>query len=152
VSDPKLEIKAGDDPLNTWNAPPPTSPPNPKHTTRMFPYTQAHRWKNKEAGTEFKVLPWFQPMAEYSRMDFRGLLKDLLPEMSDDVLAEFNCYSGLVVHAGWQLHNDAGVWFCVQHGIEEHFEDLGVWKDEDGEAKISIPLTKESMAKAEEKK
>lgn len=146
------ELKAGEDPLNSWNPGPPISPPNPK---RKFPFAKARRWRNKNGDglSHFKVLPWFQPIAEDSRLDFRGLIKDLLPELADDMLAEFNCYSGLVVHVGWQILNDAGVWFCVQHGIEDQFEDLGEWVDGEGpDAKIVMALTTESIEKEKQEK
>lgn len=113
-----------------------------KKEERKFPFAKARRWRNKISGKEFKVLPWFQPVGEESRFDFKGLIRDLFPEFTNDVLAEFNCYSGLVIHAGWQLHNDAGVWFCVQHGeVETHFDDLGDFKEEDGPVEKPFPLT-----------
>ena len=54
---------------------------------RNFPFAKARRWRNKNLGEgkgvpgEFKVLPWFQPIDNESRIDFKCLLKDLIPKI-----------------------------------------------------------------------
>ena len=117
---------------------------------RNFPFAKARRWKSKLNGKHFKVVPWFQPIDNESRLDFKGLFKEIEPTLfTDDFLANFNVYSGLVIHLGWQIYNDAGVWFCIQMGLQEHYEDLGDWKDEDGKSEPAFPLTKQTIAEAE---
>jgi hypothetical protein len=124
---------------------------------RNFPFAKARRWRNKTIADgatkpkEFKVLPWFQPIDNESRIDFKCLLKDLMPEMSDDMLAEFDVYSGLMLHVGWQIHNDAGMWLCLQKNLQDQFEDLGDWKDEDGKEEPPFPLTEKSIKEKEER-
>lgn len=124
---------------------------------RNFPFARPRRWRNKTLGEgkgvpgEFKVLPWFQPIDNESRIDFKCLLKDLMPELSDDMMAEFEIYSGLMVHAGWQLHNDAGMWFCIQRELKDQFDDLGDWDDKDGKQIPAFPLTEKSMKEKAER-
>jgi len=124
---------------------------------RNFPFAKARRWRNKNLGEgkgvpgEFKVLPWFQPIDNESRIDFKCLLKDLMPEMSEDMLAEFDVYSGLMLHVGWQLHNDAGMWFCIQKELKDQFDDLGDWDDKDGKEIPAFPLTEKSMKEKAER-
>jgi hypothetical protein len=85
-------------------------------------------WRNKETGKVIKFLPWLQPISD-SRMDFQALLRDLDLGFTDDMLADFKCYSGLVIHCGWQFENDNNIWISVHPSIEEHFEKLGRWSE-----------------------
>ena len=113
-------------------------------TDRTFPHAKPRRWKSKIDEKEFKVVPWFQPIDNESRFDFQGLLKEIEPDLfTDDTLAEFKVYSGLMLHLGWQLYNDAGTWLCMQMGLEEHFDDIGEWHEEDGPSVPSFPLTEQ---------
>lgn len=117
-------------------------------TLREYPYARARRWQNKRSKKYFKVIPWFQPIDNESRFDFRGMLLDIVPELENDVMAMKEIYSGMVVNCGWQLLNDAGCWFTFEHGIEDQFADLGPWKDEEGINEPTFPLTKKSAARA----
>lgn len=123
-----------------------------KHETilekRNFPFAKPRRWQNRKTKKQFKVLPWFQPIDDSSRFDFKGLMLDIVPELKNDIIAMSEVYSGMVVLCGWQIHNDAGLWFCMEHGIEDQFEDLGYWVETEGEEHICFPLTKKSVAKA----
>lgn len=136
-----------------------SDPPGPK-LEREFPYMKPRRWQNKKSKKYFKVVPWFQPIDNESRLDFKALFKDLVPEFGDDVLAEMEIYSGLVMHCGYQLYNDGGMWFCVQHSGKDFFKDCGPWIEEKhGQAVPTFPiskkgdaLVKEAKAKARKKK
>lgn len=92
---------------------------------------RARRWINKESGKEVKALPWFQPLADDSRMDMVGLMKEVAPELfTNDVMKDFEVYSGLVLRVGWLIRNEHDVWFGVAKGVEDQFEDLGFYGEE----------------------
>ena len=67
------------------------------------------------------------------------------------MLAEFDVYSGLMLHVGWQLHNECGMWFCIQKELKEQFDDLGDWDDKDGKEVPTFPLTEKSMKEKAER-
>lgn len=95
---------------------------------RKFPFAMPRRWKNKENGKEVKVLPWFQPVEERSQFDFKGLMKELMPEIFEgDHMADFECYKGLVMFCGWQIENENNIWFCLPANVKDQFDDLGEW-------------------------
>lgn len=98
---------------------------------RTFPLALPRRWRNKQNGKDgkdLKVLPWFQPIDNESRFDFKGMLSELVPEFKNDVMGSFEAYSGLVVQVGWLVENENRIWIGLI-GIEnrELFEDLGPW-------------------------
>lgn len=110
-----------------------------ENSPRNYPYCRPRRWRSKQDSTkQFKVVPWFQPIDNESKYDFKGLIKEIDPTFTDDVLADFEVYSGLVVHMGWQLLNDHGIWFCLQKNLENQFEDLGAWYDNDGPRTVAF--------------
>lgn len=117
---------------------------------KEFPLAKPRRWINRKTGKNFKVLPWFQPAEENSRFDFKGLMQDIFPEYKNDIMGMSEMYSGLVIQCGWQLYNDAGVWFCIQRKsqVEKQFKDVGYWVETTGPEHVPFPLTKESVAKA----
>ncbi len=98
--------------------------------TRKFPLATPRRWKNKQSGKEHKVLPWFQPIDDASRFDFKGMMKEIAPEVfTNDILANCECYSGLVMQLGWMIENENRIWIGVmQMDMTETFEDVGAWK------------------------
>lgn len=79
----------------------------------------------------FKVIPWFQPMDDASRFDLKGMLKDLEPSFSEDYLARFEVYSGLVVHIGYSLETAPNVYVSIPVTAINQFKHLGVWKKSD---------------------
>ena len=98
---------------------------------RKFIHAMPRKWKNKHSGKIFKALPWFVPLDDESRFDFKGLMKDLIPEFKNDVLKDFECYSGLLMQAGWMLENENHCWLGLTGlDVKELFEDLGEWSNE----------------------
>ena len=99
-----------------------------------FPHAKPRCWRSKsqpEAGL-FKVLPWYQPIGDESRIDFKGIFKDLFPEMTEDVMSGAHIYSGLVLQVGFMVEGSNGVWIGVGDPAfcKEQFEDLGAWDEE----------------------
>ena len=110
-----------------------------KPTARSFENCKPRKWKNKESGKLFKVLPWFQPMDNESRFDFKGMLKDVLPELGEDILQDFECYSGLLLQVGWMMENENRMWLGLMGmDMNQYFEDLGHWTDEDTKTREPI--------------
>ncbi len=98
---------------------------------RKFVYAMPRKWKNKESGKILKVVPWFMPLDDESRFDFKGLIKECVPELGNDVLSDFECYSGLLMQAGWMMENSNGCWLgLVGINMKDHFEDMGEWPRE----------------------
>jgi len=78
------------------------------------------RWKNKETGKEFNVLPWWE--CEGTLIDAKNaeqILKDEQDEWSDRLYA-----IGCLVQVGWLMENDEGVWFGVGPQAKDHFEEI----------------------------
>ena len=115
--------------------PKPAEEKKPDHTfEKGFHHCQPRCWRNKDKtdGRFLKVVPWFGPLGDDSRFDFKGLMKDCFPElMKDDVMKDFEVYSGLVMQIGWMIENENRMWFGLV-GVEEMrvlFDDLGPWKE-----------------------
>lgn len=99
------------------------------------------RWQQKLSKKYFKVLPWFQPFDNESRIDFKGLFKDIVPELKlDKAMGKQEIYSGLVMHAGYQLLNDGGMWMCVGHNLKKYFKDVGEW--DEAQHGVQVPFLK----------
>jgi hypothetical protein len=87
-------------------------------------------WRNKlKPHIVVKAMPWFQPIEENTRVDFVGMLKDVMPEFTDDVLGPLNIYKGFVMQAGWLFENEENVWFGLPMSVREQFEELGTWAE-----------------------
>ena len=100
----------------------------PEIFSREFPYARPRRWKHKENGNEVKVIPWFVPVDNSSKFDFKGLMKEIEPGLfTDDVLGEFEVYSGLVMSFGWLMENAQNVWIGMPRNSREYFDDVGPW-------------------------
>ena|ERR1035437_1188596 len=125
-------------------AAPPAPPYDPK-LAREFPYMRPRRWLQKKSKKYFKVLPWFQPLDNESRLDFKALFRDLVPELGfDKAMGKMEIYSGLVMHCGYQIYNDGGMWFCIEHHGKQFFKDCGLWDEEKHGKSIPMrPVTKD---------
>jgi len=110
--------------------------PKPREFANMRP----RKWQNKTKPEIYaKVLPWFQPLDDNSRMDFKGLISELEPGLKDH-MKDFNAYSGLVLHIGWMVYTEQSVWWGMPLGVEEQFNDLGYWDPEvDGKGEMKLP-------------
>ena len=78
------------------------------------------RWRNKENGQEFNVLPWWE--CEGTLIEAKSaeqILKDEQDEWSDRLYA-----IGCLVQVGWLLENGDGVWFGVGPRAKAHFEEI----------------------------
>lgn len=116
--------------------------PGESKLEREFPFMKPRCWvhKDKKARAQkgyFKVLPWFQPLDNESRIDFKGLMKDLAPDLfTKDVMANVEFFSGLISFCGYQIYNDGGMWLCMEPHGKKFFKDLGEWD----EAKYGKPV------------
>lgn len=78
------------------------------------------------------MLPWFQPLDE-SRIDFKAVLSELDPTFKEDIMANFEVYSGLVMRVGWMIwtrpdeNSEDGTWTCWGPEVESFFEPMGLW-------------------------
>ena len=101
-----------------------------------FNLTRIRKWQRKDNGKIMKVMPWYQPIAEDSRMDFNGLLKDLMPEVGDLSAGLNHIYSGLMMQQGYMVENHNRVWvglFLTKEQAAKAFDDLGYWDNEKDE-------------------
>ena len=101
-----------------------------------FELTRIRKWRNRETGKILKVMPWYMPIAEDSRLNFEGLLKEVMPEFAKDVLADSHIYSGLMMQQGYMVENHNRVWFGLfisKDDAAKAFEDLGYWDSEKDE-------------------
>lgn len=129
----------------------PAAPPHDPKIAREFPFMRPRRWKQKQSGKFFKVLPWFQPFDNETRIDFKGLFRDLVPELElDKAMGKMEIYSGLVMHAGYQILNDGGMWVCMGHSTKKFFKDVGEWDEE--KHGQQIPFLKAVTKEGEERK
>lgn len=108
---------------------------------RNFQLATPRHWKNKESGKSLKVVPWFLPIDNESRLDFKGLLKEVEPTLfTDDVMADVEIYSGLVMQVGWLCENENNVWLGLAPvSMKEHFDDLGLWSEREITQGQTIP-------------
>jgi hypothetical protein len=112
-----------------------------------FETTKVKKWQNRDTKKILKVMPWYQPIADDSRMDFNGLLKDLMPEVDLGVaIGDAHIYSGLVMQNGYMIENHNRCWFGIFMSKEEAmkiYDDLGDWDHEKDEYDVLFKSDKE---------
>ena len=102
----------------------------PSKGARSYPFATPRCWKNKENSQLYKVVPWFQPIDNDSRIDFVGLFKEIEPNMLQDVMGDMEIYSGLVMQLGYLVESENRMWFGLIGGNwEEMFEDIEPWNE-----------------------
>lgn len=99
-----------------------------KKGARTYPFATPRCWRNKQNQLLYKVVPWFQPIDNDSRIDFVGLFDEIEPKMFRDVMGKHEIYSGLVMQLGYLVESENRMWFgLIVDDPEEMFEDIGPW-------------------------
>jgi hypothetical protein len=102
-----------------------------------FDLTRVRKWKRKDNGKIMKVMPWYQPIAEESRLDFQGILRDVMPELDiGETLGSSHIYSGLLMQQGYMVENHNRVWFgmfLTKEQAAKVFDDCGFWDNDKDE-------------------
>ena len=102
-----------------------------------FDLTRVRKWKRKDNGKIMKVMPWYQPIAEESRLDFQGILRDVMPELDiGETLGSSHIYSGLLMQQGYMVENHNRVWFglfMTKEQAAKVFDDVGFWDNDKDE-------------------
>jgi hypothetical protein len=78
------------------------------------------RWKHKETGKEYKVLPWWECDGNIvEAKEAKEILHDAEDDWSDRLYAV-----GCLAQVGWLIENEDGVWFGVGPKAKDQFEDI----------------------------
>lgn len=78
------------------------------------------RWRHKESGKEYNVLPWWDCHASLvDASDSSEILGDKDDEWKDRLYAV-----GALCQIGWLMENEEGVWFGVGPKIRDHFNEI----------------------------
>lgn len=82
---------------------------------------KVRRWRNKETGKEFNVLPWWDCQAEIIDSPASGkILGDEEDDWKDRLYAV-----GVLSQIGWLLENpEEGIWFGVGQRAKDHFDEM----------------------------
>ena len=103
---------------------------DPSTGARSYPFATPRCWKNKENNQLYKVVPWFQPIDNDSRINFVGLFQEIEPTMLQDVMGDMEIYSGLVMQLGYLVESENRMWFgLIVDDPKEMFEDIGPWNE-----------------------
>lgn len=76
------------------------------------------KWKHKETGKEFRVLPWWS--CEGNLIDKP---KEIL-DSEEDTWKERLYAIGVLAQIGWLIENDEGVWFGVGPSALSSFTEI----------------------------
>jgi hypothetical protein len=78
------------------------------------------RWKHKETGKEYNVLPWWECESDLiEKKDCPAVIGDKEDEWKDRLSA-----IGVLYQIGWLIENEHGVWFGVGPKAKDSFDEI----------------------------